>query len=129
MVDDECKDVRGEIKEALDREGKEEQQEGSGEIPGSDDSQKSLNTLQTHAHVPDRRVAVSRRRNRSSEQLAETPLRRQKMKGFCDVVKPSTHPRVTGTTTWVAIRIIGKGIYGVKGNDVWNRKIVDPADA
>ena len=142
MVDDECKDVRGEIKEALDQEGKEEQQEGSGEIPGSDDSQKSLNTLQTHAHVPDRRVAgqdegrgdvamvlcnavlegsvqgtksFSEQVPEASKDLkktsgmnlpcslaveesffgtiGETPLRRQKMKGFCDVVKPSTHPR------------------------------------
>jgi len=55
--DSECKDVRGEIKEALGQEGKEEQQEGSGEFPGLDDSQKRLNMLQTHAHVLDRRVA------------------------------------------------------------------------
>jgi len=36
---------------------------------------------------------------------------------------------VTGTTTWVAIWIIGKGIYRVKGNVVWNWKIADPVDA
>jgi len=57
MVVGESKDVRGEIKEAMNQEGKEEQQEGLGEIPALDDSQNRVNMLQTHDHVHDRRSA------------------------------------------------------------------------
>jgi len=111
-----CKGMQKENEEAVDQERKDEEQEGTGEVPGVAGSQKRKGKSQTLAEGSVLGTQMlAEQAFESTEEVrmkttlnlpcllaaedtifgskCETPLRRRKMKGLRNLVEPSTHPR------------------------------------